>query len=127
VPLWPPVLRRSHQTDTPIHLIESGQVAGGKHRLKVEVGDKHGRPLVGGKQRADVSEVAGSGEAAGQNLRRLGGERGNVVVLVELGEVARQVDQVLVAGPARRESAKMRVDGVPVPLPELTGNRSQSG
>ena len=40
---------------------------------------------------------------------------------MELGEVARQVDQVLVAGPAQRESAKMRVGGVPMPVPELTG------
>jgi hypothetical protein len=127
VPLWPPVLRRPHQTDTPIHLIESGQVAGGKHRLKFEVGDEHGRPLVGGKQRADVSEVAGPGDAAGQKIRRLGGERGNDVVLVEPGEVARQVDQVQVAGPALREPAKMCVDGVPVPLPEPTGIDHGSG
>ena len=83
-----------------------GQVTSPEQGLYLEVGDEDPGSLGGGDQGADLSKVGNCGEGSGQDPDGLVGDAGDVVVAAEGGEVAGDVNQVVVAATMLLESAE---------------------
>ena len=88
-----------------------GQVPGAEQGLDFQVGDQDPGPLGRGDERADLGQVGDGGQRAGQDLRGLLGDVGDVVVAAQGGQVAGDVEQVVVAAAVLLEPAQPHGQG----------------
>ena len=87
------------------------QVPGAQQCLDFQVGDQDPGPLGRGDERADLGKVGDGGQCARQHPRGLCSDVGDVVVAVQGGQVAGDVEQVVVAAALLLEPAQPHGQG----------------